>query len=298
MPRKPRGELYTALGFFKHGKTLLYRDLVRHFAASDDRFILAPGAKGMVMAAFTLPSMDVVFKVIRDRFAPPKNATRRDVMDRYALVFTHDRAGRMVDAQEYEHLAFPRARFEADLLADLRDTCASMLHEDGTVLEIRHLYTERRLVPLDLYLTRADQPQAEDAILEYGQAIKDLAATNIFPGDLLLKNFGVTRHKRVVFYDYDELCPLVDCRFRRLPQARHDDDETGAEPWYHVADNDVFPEEFLTFLGLPGRLQPIFRAAHADLLGVEFWQAMQARHRAAETVDILPYRESERLRPE
>ena len=295
MPRKPRGELYTALGFFKHGKTLLYRDLVRHFAASDDRFILAPGAKGMVMAAFTLPSMDVVFKVIRDRFAPPKTATRRDVMERYALVFRHDRAGRMVDAQEYEHLAFPRDRFEPDLLDELRGTCGSMLHEDGGALEIRHLYTERRLIPLDLYLPRASAADAEDAIVDYGQAIKDLAATNIFPGDLLLKNFGVTRHKRVVFYDYDELCPLVDCRFRTLPQARNDEDEMGAEPWYHVAENDVFPQEFLTFLGLPARLQPVFRSAHGDLLDVAFWQALQARHRAGEAIDILPYRESERL---
>lgn len=295
MPRKPRGEIYTALGFFKHGKTLLYRDLVRHFAASDDRFILAPGAKGMVMAAFTLPSMDVVFKVIRDRFEPPKTATRRDVMERYALVFAHDRAGRLVDAQEYEHLAFPRERFEPDLLADLRESCPSMLHEDGAALEIRHLYTERRLVPLDLYLRRADPHEAHEAILDYGQAIKDLAATNIFPGDLLLKNFGVTRHKRVVFYDYDELCPLVSCRFRHLPVARDEEDEMGAEPWYHVAENDVFPEEFLTFLGLSAGLQPAFREAHGDLLDVRFWESMQDRHLAGETVDILPYREADRL---
>ncbi len=296
MPRKPRSELYTALGFFKHGKTLLYRDLARHVATSDDRFEFAPGTKGMVMAAFVLPSVDVVFKVIRDQFAPPKTTTRRDVMDRYALVFKHDRAGRLVDAQEFEHLAFPRDRFEADLLGELRASCGSQLHEYGDTIEIRHLYTERRLVPLDVFLATAAHDMALDAIMDWGQSIKDLAATNIFPGDLLLKNFGVTRHGRVVFYDYDELCPLLACRFRRVPPPRDLDDEFGGdEPWFHVAENDIFPEEFMTFLGIPAALKPAFLAAHGDLFGVTFWQAMQQRHEAGEVVDILPYRESYRL---
>jgi isocitrate dehydrogenase kinase/phosphatase len=296
MPRKPRNELYTALGFFKHGKSLLYRDVARHIGTSDDRFVHAPGARGMVMATFVMPGIDVVFKVIRDEFAPPKTTTRKDVMDRYAMVFKHDRAGRLVDAQEFEHLAFPRDRFAPALLDELRASCGSQLHEYGDTIEIRHLYTERRLVPLDLFLAQSDRATAEDAILDWGQAIKDLAATNIFPGDLLLKNFGVTRHGRVVFYDYDELCPLDWCRFRRLPPPPADEDALAAEPWFHVADGDVFPEEFMTFLGLPAPLKPVFLAAHGDLFDVRFWQAMQARHAAGEVVDILPYRESQRLR--
>ncbi len=296
MPRKPLSELYTALGFFKHGKTLLYRDLVRQIADSREVFVPAPGAKGMVMAAFTLPSFDVVFKVIRDEFAPPKMTTRRDVMERYALVFKHDRAGRLVDAQEFEHLSFPRDRLSPALHDELHASCASMLRDAGRDVETRHLYTERRLVPLDLYLADADQRHAEDAIVDYGQAIKDLAAANIFPGDLLLKNFGVTRHKRVVFYDYDELCPLDGCRFRRLPPPRHEEDELSAEPWYHVGEGDVFPEEFLPFLALPERVKPLFLEVHGDLLAPAFWQAMQARHAAGEPVDILPYRDADRLR--
>ena len=296
MPRKPRTELYTALGFFKHGKTLLYRDLERHITNSDDRFVFAPGTKGMVMAAFVLPSMDVVFKVIRDRFAPPKTTTRREVMEKYELVFKHDRAGRLVDAREFEHLAFPRDRFEPELLDELRASCGSQLHEYGDTVEIRHMYTERRLVPLDLFLASADRESAEDAILDWGQSIKDLAATNIFPGDLLLKNFGVTRHGRIVFYDYDELCPLDACKFRRVPQARHDDDELGSEPWFHVGENDIFPEELMTFLGIPRALEPVFLGTHGELFDVAFWQAMQARHDAGEVVDILPYGESQRLR--
>jgi isocitrate dehydrogenase kinase/phosphatase len=246
------------------------------------------------MAAFVLPGLDVVFKVIRDEFAPPKRTTRADVMERYALVFKHDRAGRLVDAQEFEHLAFPRERFEASLADDLRRSCGSQLHEDGRSLEIRHLYTERRLVPLDLFLATADRYAAEEAILDWGHAIKDLAATNIFPGDLLLKNFGVTRHGRVVFYDYDELCPLSVCRFRRLPRAAREV-ELEADPWFHVRENDIFPEEFMTFLGVPAALRPLFLRAHGDLFDVGFWHAMQARHAAGEVVDILPYRESQRL---
>lgn len=296
MPRKPLSELYTALGFFKHGKTLLYRDLVRHIGGSSEAFVMAPGAKGMVMAAFVLPSLDVVFKVIRDEFAPPKTTTRRDVMERYALVFKHDRAGRLVDAQEFEHLSFPRDRLAPELHDELHASCGSMLRDAGRDIEIRHLYTERRLVPLDLYLSEASPRLAEDAIVDYGLAIKDLAAANIFPGDLLLKNFGVTRHKRVVFYDYDELCPLDACRFRRLPPARHDEDELSAEPWFHVGENDVFPEEFLPFLAIPAELKPLFLSVHGDLLDPAFWQAMQARHAAGDTIDILPYRESHRLR--
>jgi isocitrate dehydrogenase kinase/phosphatase len=250
----------------------------------------------MVMAAFVLPGIDVVFKVIRDEFAPPKRTTREDVMERYALVFKHDRAGRLVDAQEFEHLALPRDRIAAPLLNDLRSSCGSLLREYGNTVEIRHLYTERRLVPLDVFLAEADPAAAEDAILDWGQAIKDLAATNIFPGDLLLKNFGVTRHGRVVFYDYDELCPLTWCRFRRIPRPRFEDDELGPEPWFHVAENDVFPEEFPTFLGVPAALRRVFLRTHADLFDVGFWHAMQQRHLDGEVVDILPYRASQRLR--
>src|SRR6185503_2509662 len=112
------------------------------------------------------------------------------------------------------------------------------------------LYTERRMTPLNLYLREVDSRHAQDAIVDYGEAIKDLARTNIFPGDMLLKNFGVTRHRRVIFYDYDELCLLTTCHFRDLPAARDDLEETGAEPWYYVGPHDIFPEEFLTFLGL------------------------------------------------
>lgn len=292
MPLKRVAELYIAIGYHKHGKTELYRDLLHHLANSDDKFQLAPGDKGMVMAVFALPSYDVVFKVIKDRFSYPKTTTRQEVIDKYQLVFTHDRAGRLVDAQEFEYLKFDRRRFSPELLDELLATAANSVSVEGDSVVIKHLYTERRLIPLNLYLR---DPEAAEAVVDYGQAIKDLAATNIFPGDLLLKNFGVTRHGRVVFYDYDELCLLTDCNFRELPQAGTQQEEFASEPWFFVGDDDIFPEEFLTFLGFPGKLREIFIRAHGDLLGVEFWTTMQKRIRAGEVIDIFPYKHDKRL---
>ena len=296
MPLKRVAELYTALGYNKHGKTELYRDLLRHLQKSDDKFVIAPGDRGMVMIVFTLPSYDVVFKVIRDAFLPPKSATRQDVMDRYQLVFKHDRAGRLVDAQEFEHLAFAAERFSDVLLAELREAAPdSVTIQDGYV-DIKHLYTERRVTPLNLYLGGAAPDAAAEAVLDYGEAIKDLAATNIFPGDLLLKNFGVTRHGRVIFYDYDELCLVTDCNFRDMPRARDDEEEMQSEPWFYVGPSDIFPEEFMRFLGFRGRARDIFLEAHGDLLTADYWRRVWKRHLDGEVIDIFPYRQSKRLR--
>jgi isocitrate dehydrogenase kinase/phosphatase len=295
MPRKPVSELYDAIGHNKHGKTELYRALLAHIETSDDRFEVAAGQRGMVMAVFTLPSWDLVFKVIRDRFPPPKTATRREVMRKYELVFRHDRAGRLVDAREFEHLKFDRRRFSADLLAELSAEAAGSVAIGDDSVVLQHLYTERRLRPLDLYLREATPAEGRVAILDYGESIRDLARSNIFPGDMLLKNFGVTRHGRVVFYDYDELAVLTDCRFREVPRALYDDEETSGEPWFFVGENDVFPEEFLPFLGLSGEPREAFLARHADLLGVAFWTAMQEEHCAGRVPDIFPYPQERRF---
>ena len=297
MPKKPVGELYTALGFNKHGKTELYRDLRRHLAASDDLFVEAPGTRGMVMLVFTLPSYDVVFKVIRDSFAPPKTASRRDVLDKYRLVFRHTRAGRLADVQEFEHLSFPVARFDPALLSALLKSASETVEVRGNEVVLRHLFTERRLTPLDLYLKDAPPAGARDAIVDFGEALRDLAKANIFPGDLLTKNFGLTRHGRVVFYDYDEIAFLTDVNFRELP-AGADDDTEGSEPSFYVGENDVFPEEFLTFMGLRGPAREGFLERHSDLLGVRFWLDTQRRERAGEIVDVFPYPAERRLRPD
>ena len=292
MPLKPIAELYISLGYNKHGKTELYRALMRHLERSTDQFVIARGERGMVMVVFTLPSYDVVFKVIKDSFDYPKNSTRREVMERYQLVFKHDRGGRLVDAQEFEYLRFQRERFAPELLAELGRVAAHSVRVEGDYVEIRHLYTERRLLPLNLYLHEVDEEQAAEAVIDYGQTIKDLAATNIFPGDILLKNFGVTRHGRVVFYDYDELCLLTDCTFREMPD---DENDMFAETMITVGEYDVFPEELKTFLGLPRRLRDTFSRVHGDLFEVAFWQQLQTRLVAHEVIDIFPYKEVRRL---
>jgi isocitrate dehydrogenase kinase/phosphatase len=295
MPRKPVAELYIAIGYNKHGKTELYRDLVRHIKESSDEFEIARGDRGMVMTVFTLPSFDVVFKVIRDRFAYPKTTSRRDVMERYQLVFKHDRAGRLADVQEFEHLTFPRARFSEELLSELAAEAAESVTIGPRTVEIKHLYVERRMTPLNLYIREAPLAAAREAVIDYGQAVRDLAATNIFPGDMLLKNFGVTRHGRVVFYDYDELCLVTDCHFREMPRAADESDEFGAEPWFYVGPNDIFPEEFINFMGLGGELREAFLKAHGDLLTPQYWNQIQARHHAGELLDIIPYASQRRL---
>jgi isocitrate dehydrogenase kinase/phosphatase len=296
MPKKPVGELYTALGFNKHGKTELYRDLLRHLASSKDCFAEAPGSRGMVMLVFTLPSYDVVFKVIRDSFAPPKTSSRKDVLDRYRLVFRHTRAGRLADVQEFEHLSFPVSRFDPALLDSLLKGAAETVEIRGDEVVLHHLFTERRLTPLDLYLRDAPPAKARAAIVDFGDAIRDLAKSNIFPGDLLPKNFGLTRHGRVVFYDYDEIAFLTDVNFRELP-AGADEEAGGPDASFYVGENDVFPEEFLTFMGLRGAAREGFLERHSDLLDVRFWLDIQRRERAGEIVDVFPYPHERRLSP-
>jgi len=289
LPRKPVSELFTVLGRAKQGKTERYRELFRHLQHSDDQFMFAPGEKGLVMVCFTLPSFDVVFKLIRDRFPVQKNILRQDVLEKYDLVFKRDRAGRLVDAQEFRLIRFPKARFSPELLEELLTETSDTVHEDGDGLVIDHMYIERRMTPLNLYVREASREQAEKAVLDYGQAIRDLAVTNIFPGDLLLKNFGVTRHGRVIFYDYDELCLVTDCRFREVPESRYEEDEMLAETWYYVADNDVFPETFINFLGFDPHLKQVFLGAHREILTAEWWRGIQERLREGDVLEVLPY---------
>ncbi len=289
LPEKPVDEIYTALGRAKQGKTERYRSFFHHLANSDTRFIHARGEKGMVMLVFTLPSYHVVFKLIRDEFAYPKTASRQEVMERYQLVFKHDRAGRLVDAQEFRRLRFPKDRFDAQLLEDLLTDAAQTCRIEGDDLLVDHCYIERRLTPLDIFIREAPLPQARAAVLEYGQSIRDLARSNVFPGDLLLKNFGVTRRGRVIFYDYDELCFVTDCSYREMPSAQHEEDETRAGAWFYVGPHDVFPEQFAQFLGFHGDLLEAFMEHHSDLLTAKYWRELKQRHLAGDLIEVLPY---------
>lgn len=290
LPYKPVDELYTVLGRAKQGKTERYRHFFRHLGSHrDEQFVHADGERGMVMAVFTLPSYPLVFKLIRDKFAFPKESVRAEVMEKYTLVFRHDRAGRLVDAQEFHWLRLPRAQFAAALLEELLTSCSESAVLDGDDVVIAHCYVERRLRPLNLYLREAERESVQRAILDYGQAIRDLAASNIFPGDLLLKNFGVTSNGRVIFYDYDELCLVGECRFRELPE-----DDGNADAFY-VGPLDVFPEQFPRFLGMDDALRSALIETHGDIFRVQWWQAIQAAICAGQHVDVAPYPDNVRV---
>jgi isocitrate dehydrogenase kinase/phosphatase len=289
MPRKPGAELYTMLGLVKQGKTMFYRELAHHLRHSEDEFVIAPGIPGLVMVVFTLPSFPYVFKVIRDEIVPPKETDRETVKSKYLLVKQHDRVGRMADTLEFSDVALPKARISAALLAELRRTCPSVLEEDESQVVIQHLYIERRMTPLNIYLDRASDEQIERVVRDYGLAIRELAFANIFPGDMLMKNFGVTRIGRVVFYDYDEIEYLTNCNFRKIPEAPNPELEMSGEVWYPIARNDVFPEEFGTFLLGNPKVRAAFMRHHADLLAPDFWRAAQRKIASGHVEDFFPY---------
>jgi isocitrate dehydrogenase kinase/phosphatase len=309
MPRKPRAEIYNALGLAKQGKTLFYRDFLYHLRHSSDRFRIAPGIKGMVMLVFDLPSFPYVFKVIKDFYPPQKDTSRELIKSKYLLVKQHDRVGRMADTLEYSEVAFPRDRFDDELIAEIQKFAPSQLEisdrdGDGQIeVILKHVYIERRMIPLNIYLQEAfdagahpkAQAQMERAVVEYGNAIKDLVSANIFPGDMLWKNFGVTRHGKVVFYDYDEIEYLTDCNFRRVPPPRNEEDEMSGEIWYQVGPRDVFPETFGPFLLGNPAVRDIFMRHHADLLDPGFWQGHKERILAGHVHDVFPYEQKRRF---
>ena len=289
MPTKSRSEIYTMLGLGKQGKTMFYRDLIAHLRHSQDKFIIAPGVRGMVMLVFTLPSYPYVFKLIKDVFAATKEVDHATVRAKYQLVKQVDRVGRMADTLEFSHVAFPLERFSDELLDALRSQAPSLIEEQDDTLIIKHLYTERRMTPLNIYLDSATPEQIDLAVQEYGNAIRQLACANIFPGDMLWKNFGVTSYNRVVFYDYDEIEFMTDCNFRAIPEPPYPDLELSGEPWYTVGRHDVFPEEFAAFLLGSEKVRAAFLRHHRDLLTPEFWQAAQREIRAGNVVDFFPY---------
>ena len=295
MPKKDILEIYNAIGFNKHGKTEFYRHIINHLKTSADKFVIAPGIKGMVMTVFTLPSYDVVFKIIKDKFGSSKNVTEAIVREKYRFVSRADRAGRMADTQEYRNFIFYRNRFSEKLIDELMSVAQSKIILTEKLLIVKHLYTERRMIPLNLYLGEAGTGEIDDVMDEYGNCIKELAAANIFTGDMLLKNFGVTRHGRVVFYDYDEIASLTDCRFRSIPKPRDELDEMSSTPYYSVGDNDIFPEEFPLFFAGHGKAKLAFEKRHADLYDYRAWQKIQQQVQAGLVGNTFPYRRRKRF---
>ncbi len=289
IPHKTRADLYASIGFHKQGKTQFYRDFLNHLAQSDDKLELAAGIKGMVMSVFTLPSYPYVFKIIKDKFSPTKNVTKKQVKEKYRLVKLHDRVGRMADTMEYSEVAFPKNRFSEELLTELLKVAPSIIRFEDDLVIIEHLYIERKMTPLNIYLANANDEQMEDALYGYGKAIKQLIAADIFPGDMLLKNFGVTRHGRVIFYDYDEITYMNEVNFRVKPKAVTEEQIYASEPWYTVEPGDMFPEELATFALANLKYRAAFAKHHADLFEASFWQQCQQNVANGVYEDVFPY---------
>lgn len=295
LPGKTTAELYMAIGCQKHAKTESYREYLHYVTNSDEQFIEAPGIRGMVMLVFTLPGFDRVFKVIKDIFPPQKEMSAAHVRACYQLVKEHDRVGRMADTQEFENFVLEKRQIAPPLMALLLEQAPGKITDLGDRIAISHLYIERRMVPLNLWFEQVKGQQLRDAVEEYGNAIRQLAAANIFPGDMLFKNFGVTRHGRVVFYDYDEICYMTEVNFRDIPAPRYPEDELSAEPWYSVAPGDVFPEEFRHWLCADPEIGPLFEEMHADLFRADYWRGLQARIRQGHVEDVYAYRKRQRF---
>ena len=295
LPGKTTAELYMAIGCQKHAKTESYREYLVYLQGCNEQFIEAPGIRGMVMLVFTLPGFDRVFKVIKDRLAPQKEMSAAHVRACYQLVKEHDRVGRMADTQEFENFVLEKRHISPALMELLLQEAAEKITDLGEQIVIRHLYIERRMVPLNIWLEQVEGQQLRDAIEEYGNAIRQLAAANIFPGDMLFKNFGVTRHGRVVFYDYDEICYMTEVNFRDIPPPRYPEDELASEPWYSVSPGDVFPEEFRHWLCADPRIGPLFEEMHADLFRADYWRALQNRIREGHVEDVYAYRRRQRF---
>ncbi len=295
LPTKSSADLYTCIGFQKQGKTLFYREFLHHLEHSNDKLMIAPGIKGMVMSVFTLPSFPYVFKVIKDHFAPPKDVDRQTVKEKYQMVKMHDRVGRMADTLEFSHVAFPLHRFSDELLTELKQSIASSLVIDDRQLIIRHLYIERRMVPFNIYLDHANEELLEASVISFGNAIREMIAANIFPGDMLLKNFGVTRHGRVVFYDYDEICHMNEIRIRAIPKAQTEEQELSSEPWFHVGEDDFFPEQFEHFVINHPKVRDKFLEHHPELLDPRYWKQVQKDIQEHKRHDVFPYTTNQRF---
>ncbi|MDK1289969.1 bifunctional isocitrate dehydrogenase kinase/phosphatase [Pseudoalteromonas umbrosa] len=294
MPSKTVAELYNSIGFHKHGKTEFYRAFLLHQKSNNERFTIAPGTPGMVMLVFTLPTFPYVFKVIKDTFAPSKPFGKETVLARYQLVKNHDRVGRMADTLEYSNVVIPKNRIEPDLLTVIKEKIAQNIIEDDKFITIKHLYIERRITPLNLFIQNATDEQIDHVIQDYGNAIKEMLQVNIFPGDMLLKNFGVSRHNRVIFYDYDEVQYLTQMSFKALPKISLDDLYSGqATPSF--APNDVFPEQMCTFVLTNPKLKAVFERHHPELMTPIYWQKVQQDIRQHIIKHVYPYPQSQRF---
>jgi len=305
LPQAELAELYTSLGYHRHAKTEFYRNLHGFVHLSNEQFVIAPGIEGAVMIVFTLPNFGFVFKVIKDSpcflrssFVTPKMITQDRVRFQYSFVSHRDRAGRLVDTQEFENLRFKKKRFSSSLLAEFSQAAKKnvMITDDHVI--IQHVYVQRKVVPLPLYFRCEKNPEAiRHILLDFGNFLKDLAASGVFPCDLFNTwNYGVTNWGRVVLFDYDDVLPIERITFREKPAPRNDIEETGAEEdWIFAAEEDFFMDEIERYSGVPGPLKGVFASVHGDLYTLKFWNTLTGRLKRGEIFDVLPYDRAKRF---
>ena len=299
LPNKRIDELYFMIGLTKHGKTEFYRDLHRYIHVSKEKFVIAKGLEGSIMTGFTLPHFNFVFKVIKDypcylrsSNITTKRVSREHVIHCYQCVCNRDRVGRMVDTQEFENMKFKRKRFSSKLLHEFKIAAKDTVTINDDYVIIKHLYLQRKVIPLPLYLEIERDPEViREVIIDYGYFLQEIAAVGVFPADLFnIWNCGVTSRRRIVLFDYDDIESLLDINFREKPLPHNQIDELIPDEDRIVAySNDFFMDEMKTFMGIPKSLQGVFNQIHGDLFKVDFWHKMQQRVRRGDILDIIPY---------
>jgi isocitrate dehydrogenase kinase/phosphatase len=306
LPGADLAELYTVLGYNRHGKTEFYRGLHRYVHVSREQFVIAPGKEGAVMIAFTLPNYGSVFKVIKDRpcflrspHDTPKTLTNEQVRRQYDFVSHRDRAGRMVDTQEFENLRFKRKRFSDLLVKEFAEAATRAVGISDEYIVLRHVYVQRKVVPLPIFFHSEMNPEGiRHVLLDFGYFLKDIAASGVFPSDLFnIWNYGVTPWGRVVLFDYDDVVPIERVTFREKPLPRAEFEETEAEEdWIVASEEDFFVDEIDRFSGIPEPLKGVFKSVHGDLYTLRFWQELAERLSRGELFDVVPYERGKRFR--
>jgi isocitrate dehydrogenase kinase/phosphatase len=306
LPHAELGELYTSIGYHRHGKTEFYRNLHRFVHVSREQFVIAPGLEGAVMIVFTLPNFDFVFKVIKDRpcflrssYETPKMITQEKVKFQYNFVSHRDRAGRMVDTQEFENLRFKKKRFTAPLLDEFSRAATKNVAITDEYVIIQHVYVQRKVVPLPLYFQFEKDPETiRHVLIDFGYFLKDLAGSGVFPCDLFNTwNYGVTHWGRVVLYDYDDVLPIERIRFREKPEPRDEIEETEPEEdWIFATEEDFFVDEIERYSGIPHTLRGVFKSVHGDVYTLKFWNNLTERLKTGEILDVIPYHRNKRFR--
>jgi len=278
MPNRPVGLHYSTIGYNHVGKVAVMNDLRRELDRSDERFELAVGFRGTVAIAFSAPSSAYTLKVIRD--TPTKHykwgafAGVESVLDKYRRVHEINRTGSMLDNIIYYNLWLRADWFDAELREELLEDAGGSVARNGEWLVFKHLIVQSKMIPLPVFLEAASEDDARTVIENLGHCIKNNAAANIFNKDLDGRNYGVSKHLKVYLFDYDALEPFTDIKIRTNQDRIEGEEDVPA--WFFEDGVIFLPEEVEVGLRIASRdLRRHFRAIHADLLTVDYWQSLQ-----------------------